>query len=212
MISSFFFEKKIMFLAFWYCSIFPSALLLAAAALLINYYTDKFSLLRTWKRAPHVSTEISTYSRHYFFSSALVFLAAMSSFYWSAYPFDNLCVAANQTLDEGFAGVYMVTIADRFKTSVRMEEIELTANRTLYKFCDQDFILGSGGTQYPFLEGEWMDEGQQTLATLFAWTSLGVIVMIATKFLVSGILYCARRCAVNIYKEEVMISRRFSLG
>ena len=35
---------KIMFLAFWYCSIFPQALFLAAVALLVNYYTDRFSL------------------------------------------------------------------------------------------------------------------------------------------------------------------------
>ena len=194
-----------MFLAFWYCSIFPTALLLASAALLINYYTDKFSLMRTWKRAPHVSTEISTYSRHYFFSSSLVFLAGMCSFYWSSYPFDNMCVVGNQTVDARIEGTYTAMIADRFNTAITLKEIEVTAGDNLYKFCEQDYILGTMGVTFPFLKGEWMDEEQHWVAKIFAWTSVGVVIMIATKFLVSGIVGFSKRFAATTYVKEVII-------
>lgn len=97
---------KIMFLAFWYSSIFPAGMLLAAMALSVNYYTDRFSLMRSWQRAPRVGTEISNISLNYFFSTALFFLAVMSSFYWSAFPFDNLC-PTDQTLNPDLYGVYV---------------------------------------------------------------------------------------------------------
>lgn len=180
---------KIMFLAFWYCSIFPQALFLAAVALLVNYYTDRFSLMRTWKRAPRVSTEISHYSRLYFFSSACIFLAGMSSFYWSAYPFDNLCLVEDQTINETYVGSHTVSIADRFNTEIRVEQIVLEPNSKIYKFCEQDYILGSQGTRYPFFADEWMGENQRWVATLFAWTSVGVMSLVGAKFLVSGIYW-----------------------
>lgn len=176
---------KIMFLAFWYCSIFPQALFLAAVALLVNYYTDRFSLMRTWKRAPHVSTEISTYSRHFFFSSSCIFLAGMSSFYWSAFPFDNICEADDLSLPETLEGTYTATISNRFNTEFTEKEIALKANSTVYVFCEQDYILGSLGTSYPFFPREWTTGEQRWIAYLFAWTSVAVMALIGGKFLLS---------------------------
>lgn len=82
---------KILFLALWYCAIYPGAFFMCAFALLINYYVDRFSLMRTWKRIPHLGTKISQVSRRYFFSFAIVAMALTSSYFWSAFPFDNLC-------------------------------------------------------------------------------------------------------------------------
>ena len=36
---------KILFLAVWYCSIFPGALWLCAFTLLVNFYSDRFALM-----------------------------------------------------------------------------------------------------------------------------------------------------------------------
>jgi len=45
---------------------------------------------RTWKRAPMLGNTISRFSRKYFFSTALVAMAIISSYYWSGFPYDNL--------------------------------------------------------------------------------------------------------------------------
>jgi hypothetical protein len=34
---------------------------------------------------------ISSFSRKYFFSAAILAMAIASSYYWSGFPFDNLC-------------------------------------------------------------------------------------------------------------------------
>lgn len=82
---------KILFLALWYCSIYPCTLFLCSFALLVNFFTDRFSLMRTWKRAPALGTSISKFSRKYFFSTAIIAMAIVSSYYWSGFPFDNVC-------------------------------------------------------------------------------------------------------------------------
>jgi hypothetical protein len=177
---------KIMFLAFWYSSIFPGALFLGAIALWVNYYTDRFSLMRTWKRAPHVSREISSYSQHYFFSSACIFLAVMSSFYWSAFPFDNLCEVEDASVNSTYVGTHEVNVTKRFQTEPNKPfNTTVKANSTVFKFCAQDYILGTTGATFPFLYGEWMDDDQQRLAILFGWTSFAVIVLTGGKFLFS---------------------------
>lgn len=82
---------KILFLALWYCAIYPCSLFLCSFALLVNFFTDRFSLMRTWKRAPMLGNTISQFSRKYFFSTALVAMAIVSSYAWSGFPYDNLC-------------------------------------------------------------------------------------------------------------------------
>jgi hypothetical protein len=144
---------KIMFLAFWYSSIFPGSLLLCSLALFVNYYTDRFSLMRAWKRAPHVSAEISTYSRLCFFSTACIVLAATSSFYWAAFPFDNLCAAENTTLSDEYFGKH-----DFNETTQTNDEspthVTLGETSTAYRFCNQDSILRSKGLDFPFMYKE----------------------------------------------------------
>jgi hypothetical protein len=82
---------KIFFLALWYSAVYPAAFYMAALALFINYFTDRFGIMRTWKRAAHLGSEVSFISRKYFFSIANMAMAFISAYYWSGFPFDNLC-------------------------------------------------------------------------------------------------------------------------
>lgn len=178
---------KIMFLAFWYSAIFPGGMLLAAVALAVNYYTDRFSLMRSWQRAPRVGTEISNISLNYFFSTALFFLAVMSSFYWSAFPFDNLC-PTDQSVNPDFYGTYNVTTVTNTGNKTLYETVN--SDTEVYRFCNQDFILRPGGPDFPFIYregdpdfGSWMSEEQQFLSLLFGWTSIGFITLVLLKFM-----------------------------
>jgi hypothetical protein len=174
---------KIMFLAFWYSAIFPGGLLLASVALTVNYYTDRFSLMRSWQRAPRVGTEISNISLNYFFSTSLFFLASMSSFYWSAFPFDNLCPTDN-ALTAAQNGTYTI------ESENGSENVTVDGTSDTYRFCNQDFILRPGGPDFPFIYredvegfGEWMSDEQKFLSKLFGWTSVGFIALVSLKFL-----------------------------
>ena len=182
---------KILFLAFWYSSIFPGALFLCSIALCVNYYTDKFSLMRSWKRSPHISSEISNYSRHYFFSTACIFLAIMSSFYWAAFPFDNLCADKTRTLDPSYYGTHQLNTTAFRAVAAEYQNVTLTANTTIYKYCRQNFLHHESGFYFPFIYrnqpngGEWMTPDQIRLSYIFGWTSVAVIGLILSKFIIS---------------------------
>jgi len=176
---------KIMFLAFWYSSIFPACLFFAAVALTVNYYTDRFSLMRSWQRAPSVGKEIATFSRQYFLSTACVILGCMSSFYWAAFPFDNLC--PTESFYDG-PDVFLQNIQPDPENLSDLRNITLANNSKVYRFCNQDFILPPY-TRFPFIYregvkdyGEWMSEDQIFLSKLFGWTSIGVMVLVGLKF------------------------------
>mmetsp|Transcript_1459 Transcript_1459/g.2883 ORF Transcript_1459/g.2883 Transcript_1459/m.2883 type:complete len:1129 (+) Transcript_1459:720-4106(+) len=176
---------KIMFLAFWYSSIFPGGLLFSTVALTVNYYTDRFSLMRSWQRAPSVGNEIAVFSRQYFLSAACVILAAMSSFYWAAFPFDNLCKDEDRIYDGPVENIVINTTEYRYPNN---SNFTVTPETQVYRFCNQDFILH--GPRFPFIyregvkdHGEWMTPEQQILSRLFAGTSIGVIVLVGLKYL-----------------------------
>lgn len=173
---------KIMFLAFWYCTIYPGGLFFASVALAVNYYTDRFSLMRTWKRAPNVGQEVAVFSRQYFLSTACVFLVFMSSFYWSAFPFDNLCPT------EEDVGNVAAEYAGSYKLNGIDEVVTVEDDSNVWQFCNQDFILR--GFDYPGVAeyGAWMTEEQRLLSKLFGWTSIVVITLVLLKIFLSIIL------------------------
>lgn len=172
---------KILFLALWYSAVYPGALFLCCFALLINYFTDRFSLMRTWKKPPMLGTKMSEFSRRYFFSLALVAMAVMSSYYWAAFPFDNLCEDGEATAS--FAGLYRV-LMDGKELLITVE-----SNETAYKYCNQDFFrFPKSEWAFPFvselqLDGqEWMTGDQEIITDIYGWSAVAVIGLILLGF------------------------------
>uniref|UniRef100_A0A7R9WLA2 Uncharacterized protein n=1 Tax=Craspedostauros australis TaxID=1486917 RepID=A0A7R9WLA2_9STRA len=199
---------KIMFLTFWYSSIFPGALFLCAITLTVNYYTDRFSLMRSWQRAPHVSTEISVYSRHYFFSAACGFLVVMTSFYWAAFPFDNMCPLEDEdvALDPAYHGTHFFDGIDRLTNETVVRNATISEDTPLFRFCNQDYIFRPDGFFFPFMYregrdgGEWMNKEQRQLSIVFGWTSVVVLLLIGCKFVV-GFVNIIRSMFFGKYEE-----------
>jgi hypothetical protein len=183
---------KILFLAFWYCAIYPGALFMCAFALLINYFVDRCSLMRTWKRQPHLGTKISEVSRRYFFAVAIVALAILSSYYWSAFPFDNLC-AGNTTVNETYAGSWIVTpVGTPTKTNSSGGDYatQVDAADLIYQFCLQDFFrFPRGEYRFPFIpefqpEGlEWMTSEQESVTRIYGWSALILSFLVVLVFI-----------------------------
>jgi hypothetical protein len=183
---------KILFLAFWYCAIYPGALFMCAFALLINYFVDRISLMRTWKRQPHLGTKISEVSRRYFFAVAIVALAVLSSYYWSAFPFDNVCVS-NTTVNEAYVGSWQVTpfgSTAKTNSSGGEDATQVGAADLDFQFCLQDFFrFPRGEYRFPFIpefqpEGlEWMTSEQESVTRIYGWSALILAFLVVLVFI-----------------------------
>jgi hypothetical protein len=196
---------KIVFLALWYCAIYPGALFMCAFALFIIYFVDRFSLMRTWKRQPHLGTMISEVSRRYFFALAIVAMAVLSSYYWSAFPFDNIC-STNTTVSDAYVGEWTVTQLGSKTESISIGSLNVSSSKTnssggnyfaqvnetdsYYEFCLQDFFrYPRGENHFPFIpefqpEGmEWMNPEQETVTRVYGWSSLVLLFLVVLVFL-----------------------------
>jgi len=177
---------KILFLALWYCAIFPAAFFLCSLALFINYYTDRFSLMRTWKRAPHLGTSVSKFSRRYFFSLACVAMAVISSYYWSGFPYDNLC-ENDAAVPAEYVGDFVVQ-----PLSGNATDTMIAADDRSFRYCNQNFIdpgQRGDGPSFPFIAANqpsgarWMTEEQEIITNIYGWSSVGVIAIVAIVFM-----------------------------
>ena len=196
---------KILFLTLWYCSVYPAAWFLCSVTLLVNYFTDRYSLMRTWKRPPQLGTSVSKVSRRYFFNMAIIAMATMSSFFWSGFPYDNLCLDADETgaaeLDDAFVGDFHIKFRGFDPTADLHEQHLHSVNATVvdgtsYKYCNQNLIKPGRGNTFPFIaaqqpEGEeWMTEAQEFVTTIYGSSSVGVILIIICMFMWGWVESC----------------------
>lgn len=181
---------KSLFLALWYFSIFPWALFMCSFALLVNFFVDRFSLMRTWKPAPALGTTISQFSRRYFFSTAIIAMSVVSAYSLSGMPFDNLCVNEEERLDPIYLGSWNITTegsGEKRKATVETNTDNVFDNHP-FEYCFQD-LFRTKGRSFPPLpkwqpEGsEWMTEDQETVVTLNGWFSVVVVIFVLLSFL-----------------------------
>jgi hypothetical protein len=174
------------FLALWYCAIYPAALVLCSVALFINYYADRFCLMRTWKRQSMLGTQMSILSRKYFVSLAVVAMAVMSSYYWASFPFDNLCPTATSdtTIVKGEFLLNLTNITEEF-----YQNYTTVIDPPQYDYCLQNFFFyPKDQWVFPFIhqfqnpEEEWMSPAQERTTTLYGWTSVAIIVLVLLSF------------------------------
>lgn len=129
-------------------------------ALLAQYYSGKFSLLRLCGPTPDIGFHLSRLSRNYFTPIVLVTHVVMNAYWWSGYPYDNVC----ESNEENGGG---------------------------YSYCNQNFY---GAMVFPPLprfqpEGaKWMSESQETLTSLYGWTSVVVMLVASYAFLRNTII------------------------
>ncbi|KAL7538232.1 hypothetical protein ACHAXR_008380 [Thalassiosira sp. AJA248-18] len=171
---------KILFLTLWYCSIYPFGFFLCALALSINYFVERFSLMRTWRRAPQLGSSISSFSRRYFFTPVISAMAVASSYSWAGFPYDNLCENDNDGGDgddvdslEDYVGSWDVVSVDGSKNA----EVIFSEGDPSYQFCQQSLWYGEGFVPYWQKEGhEWMTKEQELLSSIYGWTSFCLLV------------------------------------
>lgn len=165
---------NILFLTFFYSSIFPVGFFLSSLALMIHYWTDKFCLLRNWSRAPKLGSEIA-FSSGYFFTAAVVFFAVMLAYLFASSPYDNAC-REDSVADDKYVGDFVARDLDGNEVQISVPE-----NATNYFYCSQDMIRYSPiafppiASKQPYGQ-EWMSSDQERTTNLLGYTALGIVI------------------------------------
>jgi len=85
---------KILFVALLYSTILPESLFLGAIALAVHFLQGKFCLLRIWRSAPDIGTHLANLNT-IFFSTTLVVHFFAAAYFWSGFPYDDVCNDGN---------------------------------------------------------------------------------------------------------------------
>jgi hypothetical protein len=111
-------------------------------------------------------------------------MAVISSFYWSGFPFDNIC--PNDGIDPAYVGKNFTVFPD---TDSSHSVVSFDAKDVDYSFCNQDLLSPGGGRTFPFVAamqpegGEWMTGDQETVTTIFGWSAVAIIAIVILTFL-----------------------------
>jgi len=195
---------KILFLALWYSAIFPATYFLCCIALLINYFSDRFSLMRTWRQIGKIGAHISVISRQIFCTLALLGFAVNGSYLWAGFPFDNLCKSDVNWTDYN-NHTFNISVSNLL-TKQQYQNKNLLINETYlnqtfnldpvlstYKYCDQDMIKYSDA--FPplpqFQKSKWMTYDQELVVYFFSFTTL---VILGLMVLVIFIRFIQEKC------------------
>lgn len=169
---------SMLFLTFYYGTIFPAGFFFAAGTLVVHYWTDKFCLLRIWAQAPRLGSEISRFCRLYIVVTLICF-AVISSYYVASVPFDNTCDDTTAVSPE-YVGNWTLNVGDGTTAFA-----SIVANDTNRFFCNQDMLRYKPYPAFPAVPGnqpegkEWMNDDQKEVARLYGWTSVFVILAVA---------------------------------
>lgn len=205
---------KIVFLCFFYSTIFPSGLLFGSVSLVITYCTDKFLLLRTWAPIPELGNNVPRLSRRIIFPLCLVVLLLMSELYWSAYPFDNVCendetVGESNVTASAIGKHSLVSMAGESST----RDVFVSQSDTMYRHCDQNYLEHLSGL-LAFFEMEtddWMSDDQQYLTYIFGLVCLTfamILIVLECKYDAFPMIY--RTIFGRFYTEERDSGSKFS--
>ena len=179
--------SKILFLCLFYCSIFPASFFLCAISLFVTYQVEKWALLRHWKRAPPLEDAIPTAIGTYVLPLIVGIMALTNSFYWTGFPYDNLCVNDDgSSIDYSYIGTFAL---ETTAASVA-EYVTVTYDDNAYRFCNMNYH-SNFFPDFPYVpyrdrknidSYEYMSEDQILSTTYFGWSAFGILVLILFRF------------------------------
>jgi len=181
---------KVFFLVLFYAALVPAGYFMCAMILLAYYLNDKFCITRVWKPAPLVGTELTKFSRRYFFSLAFYALCLMTAYWWAGFPFDQVCPCPAGSTDHGCGKTYPDGL--QYSSIVSEETLLTISTETDYFYeCKQDYIRRGVFPPVPslFPNFSWMTAEQMNMTELFGWVSVVVMAYVSWSMFLRDLLY-----------------------
>lgn len=129
---------KILFVVFFYSSLFPFVWVFGFVILSLQYMVDRFSLFRIWGWNPQLGAELASFSRKYMILGCLAVFAVISSFVFAQFPYDNVCDPPNPVT--GVARQYLGVRdanGEFLNEGTGSDGIAVVFQDTSVQFCDQ---------------------------------------------------------------------------
>jgi hypothetical protein len=63
-------------------------------------------MMRIWGWTPFIGSQLAVFSRRFFFTGALISFAAVSSYVWAQFPYDNICDPNDLNNMTDVSGIY----------------------------------------------------------------------------------------------------------
>jgi len=109
-------------------------------------------------------------------------MAVVSAYFWSGFPFDNLC-ENDYPASEEYAGTWIITTGDKVNGTI----ITVSPDDASYRFCPQDLfrVEGGGFPSVPKFQpegNEWMTSDQEAATQIYGWTSVAVMGVVLMSF------------------------------
>mmetsp|Transcript_17239 Transcript_17239/g.23946 ORF Transcript_17239/g.23946 Transcript_17239/m.23946 type:complete len:578 (-) Transcript_17239:207-1940(-) len=169
---------KVLFFTLYFSTLFPGGFFFGAFTLLVQYYTDKFSLLRSWGDPPKFGSQVSIVTRNYLFTATLVVYAVIMAYQISGFPYDDTCDTGEivETNYDQYHGTHTATTGSD-------EQVSVTIRRSdnVFQFCDQDMLRYRQPSAFPPIPSfqpdgkEWMTSGQEDALNIIGWTCVAVL-------------------------------------
>jgi len=130
---------KVLDMTLLYGPIFPMIYVMGGIIFWFFSYIDRFSIMRTWYRAPKFGAKISDFSHVHIMSFACLLMAINASYFWSGFPFDDLCEIG--PVPEDIYGTYKFFEVDNLALQhTNSTMVIINTNTTQYKHCAQDLF------------------------------------------------------------------------
>jgi hypothetical protein len=167
---------KIVFLSLWFCPIYPMVLFWGSLALWVNYFLDRFSLMRTWEPQPKLGECISHYTRCYVFPVLILVMSFVARWYWGGFRFDYVCETSKKMPNEFIGTNWELEPSDDKEVLDTDTKVSITKDTMNHEFCLRD---------------QWIKlaEGQEDLVdvyNIFSWVNVA-----GTCLLILGAVYYA---------------------
>lgn len=184
---------KTMFLAFFYAAVYPASYVFCLVAMIVNFIVDKYCLIRMWAPHPRTGTQVAKKARLFFLLCVLAH-AILSSYWWSGFPYDNLC----QDSDPNGSLTQATTITTNLGATV---DIPSTPE---FFYCKQDLIRSGKFPALPSWQGQhtWMTSGQATMVEIVGISSAVFLGCIFFGVFGAGIFFSVKHLFVKSYYES----------